>query len=147
MEILKQYTVAGMAYDRWRIDDFISAAGRLGLDIWLDDGKTRDARAKVGMRIVPWGQGYKDMAEPVDALEVSILERKLVHDGNPVLTWNISNAMTISDPAGNRKLDKSKTRFRIDGAQALVMALGLKSRDLLQKPKRSKYETEGITMI
>ncbi len=146
MEILKDYRIEGMAYDRWRIDDFLSAAGRLGLDLWVD-GKD-DPKGKAGkLRIVPWGQGYKDMAEPVDALEVSILERKLVHDGNPVLTWNISNAITISDPAGNRKLDKSKTRFRIDGVVALTMALGLKSRDLMQKPKASKYEREGILTL
>lgn len=139
MEILKSYKVRGVAYDRWRIDDFLNAAGRLGLDVWVegkDDVKTRGGK----LRMVPWGQGYKDMAEPVDALEVSILERKLSHDGNPVLTWNVSNAMVIQDPAGNRKLDKSKTRFRIDGCIAMVMALGLKSRDLAEEPKPSAYE-------
>jgi prenyltransferase beta subunit len=36
--------------------------------------------------------------------------------------------MAISDPAGNKKLDKSKSRFRIDGAVALAMSLGLKGR-------------------
>jgi len=35
-----------------------------------------------------------------------------------------SNAVTIKDPAGNRKLDKSKSTGRIDGMVALVMALG-----------------------
>jgi hypothetical protein len=33
------------------------------------------------------------------------------------------------DPAGNRKIDKDKARFRIDGAVALAMVCGLKSRD------------------
>ena len=33
------------------------------------------------------------------------------------------------DPAGNRKIDKDKARFRIDGAVALAMLCGLKSRD------------------
>jgi len=64
--------------------------------------------------------------------------------GNPVLTWNISNAMSISDPAGNRKLDKSKTRFRIDGAVALAMAIGLKSRDMAMLPPESAYK--GLTV-
>jgi len=35
------------------------------------------------------------------------------------------------DPAGNRKLDKDKAIFRIDGAVALVMMMGLRSRDRL----------------
>jgi hypothetical protein len=38
------------------------------------------------------------------------------------------------DPAGNRKLDKDKARFRIDGAVALTMLLGLRSRDRKVKP-------------
>lgn len=150
-QITRFYQVLGLAYDRWRIDDFINAAMRLGLDMYVDRGEedTPKNRAvhKGMLRIVPWGQGYKDMAEPVDALEVSILERKLKHDGNPVLTWNVSNAMAVSDPAGNRKIDKSKSRFRIDGVVAMAMALGLKSRDLKGKPKQSKYEREGIRVI
>jgi hypothetical protein len=37
--------------------------------------------------------------------------------------------LTTMDPAGNRKLDKGKARFRIDGAVALAMAMGLRARD------------------
>jgi phage terminase large subunit-like protein len=87
------------------------------------------------------------MAPAIDAMEVSILERKLSHDGNPVLTWNISNAMSVSDPAGNRKLDKSKTRFRIDGAVALAMAIGLKSRDMSKMPESSAYEDPNAEVM
>jgi len=141
IEIMRDYIVVGMAYDRWAIDDFLNACKRIGLDAYID-GKD-DPRVDA-LRLVPWGQGYVDMAPAVDALEVSVLERKLKHDGNPVLTWNISNAMIISDAAGNRKIDKSKTRFRIDGAIALAMALGLKSRDLAEQPGPSVYESRGI---
>jgi phage terminase large subunit-like protein len=52
----------------------------------------------------------------------------LVHNKNPVLTWNASNAVVATDPAGSRKLDKSKATGRIDGMVALVMAVGLASR-------------------
>ena len=90
--------------------------------------------------MVPWGQGYASMTQAVEAMEVSILERKLIHDGNPCLTWNVSNAMALSDAAGNRKLDKSASRFRIDGAVALSMAIGLKSRDRKEQPEPSAYE-------
>lgn len=164
--ILKEYPVVGLAFDRYRIDDLLSALGRIGVDAYIDTSRppepTGDAaadarerqryeqrgRARAGaLRMVPWGQGYKDMSPAVEALEVSVLERKLQHDGHPVLTWNISNAIAISDPAGNRKLDKSATRFRIDGAVALAMALGLKSRDLKAAPGPSKYETEGLLVL
>ena len=137
------YTVDGIAFDRWRIDDFLNAANRLGFEFYVEG---KDNPRSGAIRLVPWGQGYMDMAPAVDALEESVINKKLKHDGNPCLTWNISNAMVISDPAGNRKLDKSKTRFRIDGAVALAMALGLKSRDLKTK-KPSIYEERGVTVL
>jgi phage terminase large subunit-like protein len=68
------------------------------------------------------------MAPAIDAFERSVLERNLIHPGNPVLTWNVANAVVTQDPAGNRKLDKAKARFRIDGAVGLAMVLGLKAR-------------------
>ena len=37
--------------------------------------------------------------------------------------------MSIADASGNRKLDKSATRFRIDGAVAAAKAIGCKARD------------------
>jgi len=126
-EINKVYAIVGIAFDRYRIDDLMNAMGEIGLDCFVD-GKDK-ARAGA-IRLVPWGQGYASMTQAVEALEGSILDRRFIHDGNPCLTWNFSNAMTISDAAGNRKLDKSKTRFRIDGAVACAMAVGLKSKDL-----------------
>lgn len=122
-EIFAAYDVAGMAYDRWRIDDLIKEFDAIELAAY------RDGDPENGLRLVPWGQGFKDMTPAIDAFERSILERKLKQPGNPVLNWNMRNAVAVSDPAGGRKIDKTKTRFRIDGAVALAMALGLKSRD------------------
>ena len=139
-EIVHTYKVVGMAYDRWRIDDLLNAMGKIGLDCYVDG---KDEPRAGALRLVPWGQGYVDMAPAVDALEEAILQRRFIHDGHPVLTWNFSNAMIISDPAGNRKLDKSKSRFRVDGAVATAMAIGLKSRDMKEGPVISVYD--GLT--
>lgn len=143
-EILRSYDVLGMAFDRWRIDDLLAAMGRAGLDAYTE-GKDEPRRGS--LRMVPWGQGYATMTQAVEALEVSVLDRRLKHDGHPVLTWNASNAISISDPAGNRKIDKSKTRFRVDGIVALAMAIGLKSRDLASAQKPSIYETRGALIL
>jgi len=124
-EVCSEYQVVGMAYDRWRIDGLLRELAAIGLEAYVE-GKDREIIG--ALKLVPWGQGFKDMAPAIDALEISVLERKFKHDGNPCLTWCFSNAMVIADPAGNRKLDKSKTRFRIDGAVAAAMAIGLKSR-------------------
>ena len=69
------------------------------------------------------------MAPAVNALEAAVIERKLIHPNNLPLNWCIGNAMAVTDPSGNRKLDKSAVRFRIDAAQALTMAMGLRASD------------------
>jgi phage terminase large subunit-like protein len=122
-ELLPRFRIRGIAYDRWRVDDLLRECDRIGLQAYKD-GEKGD-----GLRLVPWGQGFKDMGPAIDALEKAILDRKLVHPGSPVLNWNMANAIAIMDPAGNRKLDKEKARFRIDGAVALAMMMGLRSRD------------------
>lgn len=134
------YEVLGMAYDRWHIAQFRKEATGIGLDTW-EDGK--DEPLAGGLRIVPFGQGFKEMGPAVVALEQSVLQRRLSHGGHPILTWCISNAVAVSDPSGWRKLDKSKARFRIDGAVALAMALGLKAREA-PEPQGSVYE--GLTV-
>lgn len=138
-ELSKTYKIMGLAYDRWRIDDFLRAMDDIGLAAQEGEGS--------GLRLVPWGQGFKDMAPAVDAFETSVLEGKLAHGGNPLLTWNVANAIVTTDPAGNRKLDKQKARFRIDGAVSSAMVLGLKSRDRTQETGPSVYETRGIRMV
>jgi phage terminase large subunit-like protein len=123
-ELAARYKVRGLAYDRWRMADLRREFDDIGLQTY-EDGD----RHKLGLRLVPWGQGFKDMAPAIDAFDRAVIDRGLVHPSNPVLTWNIANAVATTDPAGNRKLDKEKARFRIDGAVALAMLLGLRSRD------------------
>ena len=123
-ELTQRYKVKGLAYDRWRINDLLREFDRIGLQAYEDGEKGGD-----GLRLVPWGQGFKDMGPAIDALELAVIERQLIHPNNPMLNWNMANAVATMDPAGNRKLDKDKARFRIDGAVALAMLLGLRSRD------------------
>ena len=109
MQMSETYDVQSIAFDRWRIEDLKRELGLLGGALPLSSH----------------GQGFKDMSLAVDALERSVAERKLRHGGNPVLTMCASNAVVTRDPAGGRKLDKSKARGRIDGLVALAMALNV----------------------
>lgn len=122
-ELTQQYDVRGLAYDRWQIDHLLREFDGVGLAAYKDGDKGD------GLRLVPWGQGFKDMSPAIDALETAVMHDELTHPGNPVLTWNVANAVATMDPAGGRKLDKQKARFRIDGAVALAMAMGLKARE------------------
>jgi phage terminase large subunit-like protein len=87
------------------------------------------------------------MTPAIEAFNGEILNRTLAHNNNPIMTWNISNTMSVSDPAGNMKVDKSKTRFRIDGAVALIMAAGLKSMDTSKPAMQSAYENMNPDQI
>lgn len=131
-EICKDYEVLALAFDRWRIEQILQKLQDAGIAAYVDG---KDSAVNTGLRLIPHGQGFKDMAPAIDALETSILKRDFKHDGHPVLTDNFANASVITDPAGNRKLNKSATRFRIDGAVATTMAIGCKTA-LLQSAKK-----------
>ena len=103
VEVLK------IAFDRWRIDLFQKACedcGAFGFAEWL-----------------PVGQGYKDMAPRLEAMEALILAKKIRHGGHPLLNMGAANAIATVDPAGAKKLDKSKASLRIDPLVAMVMAV------------------------
>lgn len=133
-ELFERYKVRALAFDRWGIDSLLREFDGVGLQAY------RDGEKGDGLRLVPWGQGYKDMSPAIDALETEVLHGDLVHPGNPVLTWNIANAIATMDPAGGRKLDKAKARFRIDGAVAAAMALGLKARERPDAERTPTYQ-------
>ena len=111
-EILSDLEVRGVAFDRWRIDLLKKEFDRLGVDLPL----------------VEHGQGFRDMSVALDALEAELLNGRIAHGGNPVLTMCAANAVVTKDPAGGRKLDKAKATGRIDGLQALAMAMGVASK-------------------
>lgn len=111
-EIASAYDVLGVAYDRWRIEDLKKILAEEGIDLPL----------------VEFGQGFVSMGPAVDALEVAIIDKRLQHGGHPVLTWNLANCVVETDATGARKISKSRSVERVDGAVALAMAIGLQSR-------------------
>jgi phage terminase large subunit-like protein len=142
--IAAEYDVQGVAFDRWRIDDLHKELDAEGIVSHVDTG-TSEKRGD-GLRLVKWGQGYQDMAPAVEALEASVLERRLAHDGNPVLTMCFANATVQTSPAGDRKLVKTSERLRIDGAVAAAMALGLKAREGERAAPTSPWEDPTYSM-
>lgn len=69
------------------------------------------------------GQGYVSMGNAIRELESRLLQRKLKHSMNPVLTMCAGNARIEMDAAGNRKFTKKKSTGRIDGLVSLAMAV------------------------
>ncbi|MER5044164.1 terminase TerL endonuclease subunit, partial [Providencia stuartii] len=68
-EILADFDIEVIAFDRWRIQMFKKAAENIGLSLPL----------------VEFGQGYKDMAPALDKLEQMLLNKQIRHGNHPVM--------------------------------------------------------------
>ena len=108
-----------VAYDRWRIEIFRKQLDSMGIELPL----------------VECGQGFKDMSPAIEILESELLNGRIAHGGNPVLTMCAANAVISADAANNRKLDKHKATGRIDGMVAMAMAFFAASADEAEAPK------------
>lgn len=109
VEVCSMFDLREIAYDRWRIEDLKALIEQEGHSL---------------PPLKPFGQGFKDMAPAIDEFERLLLDQQLLHDGNPVMTWCAANAVTMVDPAGNRKVAKERATGRVDGIVAAVMAVG-----------------------
>lgn len=93
------------------------------------------------------GQGFQTMSPALRDLESALLKRQISHGGHPVLEMCARNATTQTDPAGNRKLSKSKSHGRIDGMQSLAMAMSVAGTFEEIEKGPSVYEERGLLMI
>ena len=104
-ELGQKFHIKEIAFDRW---------GAVQMSQNLEG---------LGFTLVQFGQGYKDMSPPTKELMKLTLEKKIAHNGHPVLRWNMDNIFIKRDPAGNIKPDKEKSTEKIDGTVATIMAL------------------------
>jgi phage terminase large subunit-like protein len=97
--------------------------------------------ADAGFVMVAFGQGFVSMSAPTKELLRLVLAGKLAHGGNPVLRWMADNLMVSQDAAGNVKPNRQKSREKIDGIVAGIMAL---DRALRHGQAASVYEQRGL---
>lgn len=98
------YEIVEVVYDPWQAEMFIQD---------LEDE---------GFTCREFIQGYRTYTPAIRWIESLIADRKLRHDGNPILRWAISNLKMDHDPAGNSKPNKPKSTAKIDPAVAMIMA-------------------------
>lgn len=111
-ELATMYDIQSIAFDRWRIEDV----------------RRQLAEEDIDVSLVEFGQGFKDISPALDFMETLIIGGKLRHGDHPIMTWNAANAAVSRDAAGNRKLDKDRSREKIDGLVSLCIALGVARR-------------------
>ena len=65
-------------------------------------------------------QGMKTLSEPTKDFREQTYNKNVIHENNPVLNWNVLNAVEKTDHNGNIILDKSNTMKKIDGLAATI---------------------------
>ena len=121
LQLCTKFKVLEVDYDPWNATQFAQ-------------GLTNEDITCVEIR-----QGFATMSEPIKDLKKLIIQRKIIHGGNPVLRAAVNAAVEITDPAGNVKLDKSKAKHKIDSLVSLatchVRAMLRTSSDISDKIK------------
>lgn len=88
-----------------------------------------------GLPLVEIAQRAMFFTPPLIQVENLVLEKKLKFDGNPVMTWMVSNLVVkVSKFNELRSPTKERPENKIDGPMAMLMALG---RALANEPKEN----------
>jgi len=104
-EDAERFNVREVAYDRFLAEQLVQNL--------IDDGIT----------MVPFGQNIGNITGPAKALE-RMYGPNFHHGDHPVLNWNAANVAVKRDENNNIKPDKKRSREKIDGIVAVIMALG-----------------------
>ena len=105
-EELAPYNVRAIAFDPWGM-----------WDLKTQFGKYEDV-------LIEYQQSMRYMSVPTKRLESEVLKHRMNFLDNPVIRWMFRNVVVFRDPNDNIKLNKAKSRNKIDGVVALVDAIG-----------------------
>jgi phage terminase large subunit-like protein len=122
-DLFQKYNIRKIAFDRYNMRH---------LKPWLIEAGMSESM--IDDRFIDFGQGYVSMSPALRNLESMLLNERLCHGDHPVLNMCAANAVVKMDEAGNRKLDKKRSRGRIDGMVSLTMACAVMSEDQHEKP-------------
>jgi len=105
-ELARRFSVRAIGYDPWQA---VYLANRL---------------TERGLPMVEVRQTVQNLSEPMKYLQAMVYSGKLRHDGDPVLSWMVSNVVAHLDAKENIYPRKQSPENKIDGVVALIMALG-----------------------
>ena len=125
-ELSLKYHILEIAFDRWGSNMLV------------------ERLTEMGLTVVPFGQGYKDMSPPSREFYEQLMKGNMIHGGNPILRWMCGNVVIEKDPAGNIKPTKSKSAAKIDGVVAAIMAL---DRCIRHEDTSSVYDERGLLVF
>ncbi len=141
-----KHDVRALAYDPAQILDFEEAAAEIDLDLWRYEGPDGDVGD--GLMMINHGQGWKGLDNPamlampnsVKALTSVILNGDIIIQTNPVTNYCSSNmALKPGDNPDMKVPSRRKSRSRIDGMVALIMAVGAASAPEWERPEQAVW--------
>lgn len=87
-----------------------------------------------GLPMVSFGPTVLNFSEPMKQIEALIRDRKLIHDGDPVMNWAMSNVTAKLDRKDNVFPNKERPENKIDPFVALCMAMGVQMTAQVKDP-------------
>ncbi len=78
-----------------------------------------------GLPMVSFSQTALNFSEPMKQLDALIRDRKIHHNGDPVMNWSMSNVTAKLDRKDNVFPNKERPENKIDPFVALCMAMGV----------------------
>jgi phage terminase large subunit-like protein len=111
----------------WIEADLIDAVSRFAIQaVAFDPFQATQLSTRMiaeGLPMIEVRPTVLNFSEPMKTLEALVLQRKLIHDGDPVLAWMVSNVVAHLDAKDNIYPRKERPENKIDGIVALIMAL------------------------
>jgi phage terminase large subunit-like protein len=118
-KLFQRYNIEKIGFDAWHWTHLKPWLAKAGLSENVLTTKFEQVR-----------QGSKTMGPALRELEALLLDNKIAHGDHPVLGMCASHAAVTTNDAGDRKLSKKKSTGRIDGMQALAMAIAVAPLDV-----------------
>lgn len=111
----------------WIEADLLDMASRFGLQaVAFDPFQATQLSTRMlseGLPMIEVRPTVLNFSEPMKTVEALVLQKKLIHDGDPVLAWMASNVVAHLDAKDNIYPRKERPENKIDGIVALIMAI------------------------
>lgn len=103
--------------------------------------------AKEGFPVVEYRPTVLNFSEPMKQLDAAMRARLIIHGGDPVMEWEISNVVGTLDKKDNVYPNKpeGQAHLKIDNPVALMSAIGVHMGDEAEGP--SVYEQRGVRVL
>lgn len=100
--------------------------------------------ADEGFEMVEMRPTVLNFSEPMKELEALVLKQNMKHNGDPIMSWMISNVVCHMDAKDNIYPRKERPENKIDGVIALIMALG---RMMMREDKTNIYNKRSMRSV